>query len=46
MRNEKSLDDVITLKGFKIYQCETRIQMDGHNCGAIVLKVIIICHTA
>ena len=38
MRNERLLD-LISLKGFKIYQCRTRVQTDGFNCGVIALKV-------
>ena len=39
MRNERLLNDLISLKGFKMYQCRTRIQTDGFNCGVIALKV-------
>ena len=33
------VQDPISLKGFKIQQCKTQIQQDGHNCGVITLKV-------
>ena len=42
MRYENGINDKVDLKGYRVKQCNFPIQKDGHNCGVITLKVILI----
>lgn len=41
MRVDMGVDDLVSLKGFKIRQCNSDIQQDGHNCGVICIAICV-----
>ena len=43
-RNKTCSDDQIKLNNFHVTQLSKRLQNDGHNCGVLCLKVIIMLY--